>query len=60
MVMYPNLPIARNADFLTGQQAYRALDTTVRLAQLLLQDGDDEETLQFRRTLEELRVYQVS
>jgi hypothetical protein len=24
------------------------------------QDGDDEETLQFRRALEELRVYQVS
>jgi PIF1-like helicase len=60
MVMYSNLPNARNADFLTGQQAYRALDTTVRLTQLMRQDGDDEETLQFRRTLEELRVYQVS
>jgi hypothetical protein len=24
------------------------------------QDGDDKETLQFRRALEELRVYQVS
>ena len=60
MVMYSNLPNARNADFLTGQQAYRALDTTVRLAQLMRQDGDDEETLQFRRALEELRVYQVS
>jgi hypothetical protein len=30
-VMYSSLPNARNADFLTGQQAYRALDTTVRL-----------------------------
>src|SRR3981189_361967 len=59
-VMYASLPNARNADFLTGQQAYRALDTTVRLAQLMRQDGDDEETLQFRRALEELRVYQVS
>jgi ATP-dependent DNA helicase PIF1 len=59
-VMYSSLPNARNADFLTGQQAYRALDTTVRLAQLMRQDGDDEETLQFRRALEELRVYQVS
>jgi ATP-dependent DNA helicase PIF1 len=60
MVMYSDLPNARNADFLTGQQAYRALDTTVRLTQLMRQDGDDEETLQFRRALEELRVYQVS
>jgi hypothetical protein len=60
MVMYSNLPNARNADFLTGQQAYRALDTTVRLTQLMRQDGDDEETLEFRRALEELRVYQVS
>lgn len=60
MVMYSDLPNARNADFLTGQQAYRALDTTVRLTQLMRQDGDDEETLQFRHALEELRVYQVS
>ena len=60
MVMYSDLPNARNADFLTGQQAYRALDATVRLTQLMRQDGDDEETLQFRRALEELRVYQVS
>jgi hypothetical protein len=60
MVMYSDLPNARNADFLTGQQAYRALDTTVRLTQLMRQDGDDEETLRFRRALEELRVYQVS
>jgi hypothetical protein len=60
MVMYSDLPNTRNADFLTGQQAYRALDTTVRLTQLMRQDGDDEETLRFRRALEELRVYQVS
>ncbi|KAK9311748.1 ATP-dependent DNA helicase [Lipomyces starkeyi] len=60
MVMYSNLPNARNADFLTVQQAYRALDTTVRLAQLMRQNGDDEETIQFRRALEELRVDQVS
>jgi ATP-dependent DNA helicase PIF1 len=60
MVMYSDLLNARNADFLTGQQAYRALDTTVRLTQLMRQDGDDEETLRFRRALEELRVYQVS
>jgi ATP-dependent DNA helicase PIF1 len=59
-VMYSNLPNARNADFLTGQQAYRALDTTVRLAQLMRQDSDDDETLQFRRALQESRVYQVS
>ncbi|KID83166.1 ATP-dependent DNA helicase PIF1 [Metarhizium guizhouense ARSEF 977] len=57
--MYSNLPNARNADYLAGQQAYRALDTTARLTQLMRQDGDDEETLQFRRALEELRVYQV-
>jgi hypothetical protein len=43
--MYSSLSNARNADFLTGQQVYRALDTTVRLAQLMRQDGDDEETL---------------
>ena len=60
MVMYSDLPNTRNADFLTGQQAYRALDTTVRLTQLMRQDGDDEETLRFRRALEELRIYQVS
>jgi hypothetical protein len=58
--VYLTLRKARNADFLTGQQAYRALDTTIRLAQLMRQDGDDEETLRFRRALEELRVYQVS
>ncbi|KID59396.1 ATP-dependent DNA helicase PIF1, partial [Metarhizium hybridum] len=57
-VMYSNLPNARNAEFLAGQQAYRALDTTARLTQLMRQDGDDGETLQFRRALEELRVYQ--
>ncbi|KAK8912380.1 ATP-dependent DNA helicase pfh1 [Metarhizium anisopliae] len=59
-VMYSDLPNARNADFLAGQQAYRALDTTVRLTQLMRQDGDDNETLQFRCALEELRVHQVS
>ncbi|KID96258.1 ATP-dependent DNA helicase PIF1, partial [Metarhizium majus ARSEF 297] len=59
-VMYSNLPNARNADFLAGQQAYRALDTTARLTQLMRQDGDDNETLQFRRALSELRVHQVS
>ncbi|KFG81452.1 ATP-dependent DNA helicase PIF1 [Metarhizium anisopliae] len=59
-VMYSNLPNERNADFLAGQRAYRPLDTTVRLTQLMRQDGDDEETLKFRRALEELRVYQVS
>jgi hypothetical protein len=59
-VMYSNPPNVRNADFLTGQQVYRALDTTARLTQLMRQDSDDEETLQFRRMLEELRVYQVS
>lgn len=31
MVMYSDLPNARNADFLTGQQAFRALDTALRL-----------------------------
>jgi hypothetical protein len=60
MVMYSDLPNARNADFLTGRQAYRAVDTTLRLTQLTRQDGDDEETLGFRRVLGELRVYQVS
>jgi ATP-dependent DNA helicase PIF1 len=60
MVMYSDLLNSRNADFLTGQQAYRALDTTVRLTQLMRQDRDDEETLRFRRALKELRVYQVS
>lgn len=59
-VMYAKMPNTRNADILSGQQAYRALDRTVRLSQLMRQDGDDEETLQFRRALEELRVYQVS
>ena len=59
-VMYSNPPNPRNADFLTGQQAYRALDTTVRLTQMMRQDGDDEKTIPFRRALEELRIYQVS
>ncbi|EFY94086.1 ATP-dependent DNA helicase PIF1 [Metarhizium robertsii ARSEF 23] len=59
-VIYSNLLNARNVDFLAGQQTYRALDTTVRLTQLMRQDGDDEETLKFRRALEELRVNQVS
>lgn len=59
-VMHSNLPNARKVDFLAGQQAYRALDTTVRLTQLMRQDGDDDETLQFRLALEKLRVYRVS
>jgi hypothetical protein len=57
--MYSNPPNPQNADFLTGQQAYRALDTTVRLTQLMRQDGHDEETIPFLRALEELLVYQV-
>src|SRR3981189_442801 len=49
-----------NADYLSGQQAYRALNTTVRLAQLMRQDGDDEESGQFRQALSELRQCNVS
>src|SRR3982074_688093 len=55
-----SLPSARSTAFLTGQQAYRALDTTVRLAQQMRRAGPDEEQPQFRRVFEELRVYQVS
>lgn len=58
--MYSNPPNPRNADFLTGQQAYRALDTTVHLTQLMRQDSVDEEMIPFRRALVELRVYQVT
>jgi hypothetical protein len=60
IVIYSDLPNTRNADFLTGQQAYRALDITIRLIQLMWQDSDNKETLWFCRALEELQVYQVS
>jgi hypothetical protein len=58
-VMYSNAP-SRNADHLRGQQSYRALDKTARLTQLMRQDGEDDETIQFCRALRELRTYEVS
>ncbi|KID81188.1 ATP-dependent DNA helicase PIF1 [Metarhizium guizhouense ARSEF 977] len=63
--MYAGINIFVCGDFhqlppIGATQAYRAPDTTVRLTQLMRQDGDDNETLQFRRALEELRVHQVS
>jgi len=45
-----------NAEKLVGQQAYRSLDTTVRLTKVMRQDGEDDDTVQFRKTLSQLRV----
>jgi ATP-dependent DNA helicase PIF1 len=45
-----------NAEKLVGQQAYRSLDTTVRLTKVMRQDGEDDDTVQFRETLSQLRV----
>lgn len=59
-VMYARPPNPKSAEFIAGQQAYRALNTSARLTQLMRQDGEDEESIKFKVALAELRVHDIS
>jgi ATP-dependent DNA helicase PIF1 len=47
-------------DAIKGHQLYRAFDRTIRLIQVMRQQGEDEISTKFRRALSELRVSQLS
>ena len=47
-------------DAIKGHQLYRAFDRTVRLVQVMRQQGEDEISTKFRQALSELRVSQLS
>ena len=47
-------------DAIKGHQLYRAFDWTIRLTQVMRQQGEDEISTKFRLALSELRVSQLS
>jgi ATP-dependent DNA helicase PIF1 len=47
-------------DAIKGHQLYRAFDRTIRLIQVMRQQGEDEISIKFRRALSELRVSELS
>jgi ATP-dependent exoDNAse (exonuclease V) alpha subunit len=47
-------------DAIKGHQLYRAFDRTIRLVQVMRQQGEDEISTKFRLALSELRVSQLS
>lgn len=47
-------------DAIKGHQLYRAFNRTIRLVQVMRQQGEDEIAIKFRRALSELRVSQLS
>ena len=51
---------ATGPDTIKGQLLYRALDRTVRLTQVMRQQGEDETAIRFRAALEELRESRLS
>src|SRR3981081_1663269 len=51
---------ASHVDASKGHQLYRAFDQTIRLIQVMRQQGEDEISTKFRLALSELRVSQLS
>jgi len=49
-----------HVDAIKGQQLYRAFDRTIRLTQVMRQQGEDDVSTRFRQALSELRVSQLS
>ena len=49
-----------NVDAIKGHQLYRAFDRTIRLIQVMRQQGEDDVSVRFRQALSELRVSQLS
>ena len=47
-------------DAIKGHQLYRAFDRTVRLVQVMRQQGEDDISVRFRQALSELRTSQLS
>jgi PIF1-like helicase len=47
-------------DAIKGHQLYQAFNRTLRLTQIMRQQGEDEISTRFRRALGELRVFQLS
>src|SRR6202000_1816544 len=47
-------------DAVKGHQLYRAFDRTIRLLEVMRQQGEDEVSVKFRQALSELRVSQLS
>jgi ATP-dependent DNA helicase PIF1 len=49
-----------NVERIKGHQLYRACDRTIRLREVMRQQGEDEVSVRFRQALSELRVSQLS
>ena len=49
-----------HVDAIKGHQLYRAFDRTVRLVQVMRQQGEDDISVRFRQALSELRTSQLS
>ena len=49
-----------HVDAIKGHQLYRAFDRTVRLVQVMRQQGEDDVSVRFRQALSELRTSQLS
>ena len=49
-----------HVDTIKGQQLYRAFNKTIRLTQIMRQQGEDATSTQFRQVLDELRVSRLS
>jgi ATP-dependent DNA helicase PIF1 len=49
-----------NVDAIKGHQLYKAFDRTVRLVQVMRQQGEDDISVRFRQALSELRIGQLS
>jgi hypothetical protein len=49
-----------NIEAIKGQQLYRSFDRTVRLTQIMRQQGEDDVSIRFRAALGELRIGKLS
>jgi hypothetical protein len=52
--------VITNLKAIKGQQLYRSFDRTVRLTQVMRQQGEDDISIRFRAALSELRVGKLS
>ena len=52
--------VITNLEAIKGQQLYRSFDRTVRLTQVMRQQGEDDISIRFRAALSELRVGKLS
>jgi ATP-dependent DNA helicase PIF1 len=52
--------VITNLEAIKGQQLYRSFDRTVRLTQVMRQQGEDDISIRFRAALSELRIGKLS